>query len=60
MKSISSGYSQAASAPLMTDQDIESMFSSLESSGQAKRSGDSLKMVMDYQFGQKMFLNPDK
>lgn len=60
MKSISSGYSQAASAPLMTDQDIESMFSSLESSGQAKRSGDSLKMVMDYQFGQKMFLDPDK
>ena len=59
-KTMSNGFAQATSARKMTDQDIENMFSSLESSGQAKRSGDHMKMLLDYQFGQKMFLKPDQ
>ena len=57
---VTNGYAKATSDRAMTEQDIETMFSSLESSGHAVRSGDSMKLLLDYQFGQKQFLDPSK
>lgn len=59
-KTMSNSFAQVTSARQMTDSDVENEFSALESSGHAKRSGEQIKMVLDYQFGQKMFLDPDK
>ena len=53
-------YAQASTGKMLTEPDIEQAFSSLEASGQAKRDGDQLKMLLDYQFGQKQFLDPNK
>jgi len=40
----------------MSDQDIETMLSSMQQSGQLKRDGDVLKMSMEYKYGEKKFL----
>lgn len=40
----------------MSDQDIETMLSSMQQSGQLKRDGDVMKMVMEYKYGEKKFL----
>ncbi len=58
-KAVTNGYSQAASQKTPSDHDIETAFSALESSGQAKRSGDKMTMLVDYQFGQKMIVKPN-
>lgn len=40
----------------MSDQDIETMLSSMQQSGQLKRDGDVMKMSMEYKYGEKKFL----
>jgi uncharacterized protein YdgA (DUF945 family) len=40
----------------MSDQELESMFSSMQQSGQLKRDGDVMKMSMEYKYGEKKFL----
>lgn len=40
----------------MLDQDIETMLSSMQQSGQLKRDGDVMKMSMEYKYGEKKFL----
>lgn len=39
----------------VSGQEIEAMFTGLESSGQGKRDGDNMVMSMQYKFGQKLF-----
>ncbi len=39
----------------ISGQEVESMFSSLESSGQGKRDGNDMVVSMQYKFGQKLF-----
>jgi hypothetical protein len=59
-RSVMNNYTQAATGKMMTEQAIEQTFSAMESGGQAKRDGDQLKMLLDYQFGQKQFLDPNQ
>lgn len=59
-RTVMNNYAQASTGKMLTEPDIEQAFSSLEASGQAKRDGDQLKMLLDYQFGQKQFLDPNK
>ncbi|OTG90770.1 DUF945 family protein [Acinetobacter sp. ANC 3813] len=59
-RTVMNSYAQASTGKMLTEPDIEQAFSSLEASGQAKRDGDQLKMLLEYQFGQKQFLDPDK
>ena len=40
----------------MSDQEIESMLSTMQSSGQVKREGNVMKMSVDYKYGQTNFL----
>ena len=40
----------------MSDQEIESMLSTMQSSGQVKREGNTMKMSVDYKYGQTNFL----
>ena len=40
----------------MSDQEIESMLSTMQSSGQVKREGNIMKMSVDYKYGQTNFL----
>ena len=40
----------------MSDQDIETMLSSMQQSGQLKRDGDVMKMSIEYKYGEKKFL----
>ena len=40
----------------MSDQEIESMLSTMQSSGQVKREGNTMKMSFDYKYGQTNFL----
>ncbi|MEN3977941.1 DUF945 family protein [Acinetobacter sp. CWB-B33] len=57
---LTNSYAKATEDKMMSEQDIEAMFSSMETSGHAVRSGDSIQLLMDYQFGQKQFLDPKK
>ena len=41
----------------MTEQNLENMLSTMQQSGQIKRDGDTLKMSLEYKFGEKKFLN---
>ena len=40
----------------MSDQELESILSSMQQSGQLKRDGDVMKMSMEYKYGEKKFL----
>ena len=40
----------------MSDQELESILSSMQQSGQLKRDGDVMKMSMEYKYGDKKFL----
>lgn len=40
----------------MSDQDVESMLSTMQSSGQVKREGNTMKMSVEYKYGQTNFL----
>lgn len=56
MKGMMNNYLQVAGKSV-SDEEVETMFAAMESSGQAKRSGDNMKMAVEYKFGQKRFLN---
>jgi uncharacterized protein YdgA (DUF945 family) len=56
MASVMNDY-RAKADPAMSEQKIEEMLSSMQQSGQIKRDGDTLKMSVEYKFGEKKFLN---
>lgn len=56
MSSVMNNYMAKAGSP-MTEQNLENMLSTMQQSGQVKRDGDTLKMSLEYKFGEKKFLN---
>jgi hypothetical protein len=56
MSSVMNNY-MAKAGTSMSEQNIETMLSTMQQSGKIKRDGDTLKMSIEYKFGEKKFLN---